>query len=293
MDMQDRSIEGVATSAAVDFLTVTTKRDPETANMIHSLMSLIPAKEMYDGHSRDWHFMGFHGQARDGCRYGLRGEEGIVMLSGPRAGQWWNKIAPKRQHCTRIDIAVTCKPEWPQTDWAEVAYNEAKDRGIISLSHISNSLGGKTTYFGSRTSRYFGRLYDKAAEQGETPGTLWRYEVEVKKPASEVLVEGLLRSPTPAAWISSFVYNWFEARGHKAFFSPANIDSAIEISANVSTSEKKLEWLASGVRPTVQKLIIAGHEVEVLEALGLSKHLSNRQLFASEVKKWQSEISSE
>jgi DNA relaxase NicK len=213
--------------------------------------------------------MGYHGKSISGIRYGLRRDEAICILSGAVAGEVWRLIAPARSRCTRIDLAVTVELAKADQYVASRAYAQSLELGQATASHIVNSAGGATTYVGSRTSRFFGRLYDKGAELGEQPYTSWRYEVECKKPASEAIVSALLDQKAPGKWISSYVFDWFSTRGIQPIFHAANAHDAIEISASISSVDKTFQWLTTQVRPTIGRLIIGGYEDEVREALQL------------------------
>jgi hypothetical protein len=268
--------------ATVDYVTVTTHSAPASANLVLLLQDGLTSEFMAKNPSRPWQFCGYHGYSREGMRYGMRGDEAIVMLSGPTAAELWQKISPKRSKCTRIDLAVTVPLQDPDLTVAAEAYRQCCSDSRVGSSHVVNSRGGTTTYFGSRTSRFFGRLYDKGAEQGAEAGWLWRYEVEVKKPAAEPTVEALLSAESPGEWISAFVWEWFANRGHNPLYSPANVDSAIEVDGRVSSADRQLEWLRSGVRPTVQKLLVGGLQIEVIDALGLTKIVETQGLLGKE-----------
>jgi DNA relaxase NicK len=121
-------------------------------------------------------------------------------------------------------------------------------------------------------------VYDKGAEQSDQVGRIWRYEVEVKKPASEIAVARLLEEKNPAEFIGGFVHGWFVRHGIHPVFSPTSTESVIEVGTRVKSSDKTLEWLSTQVRPAVGRLIIEGREAELLEALGLPDYVKRFQL---------------
>lgn len=265
--LQENGVVGV--SAAVDYLTVVTRSEKAAAQMIDTLYKAKGKDFWVNSVNKPWKFKGFHGRAYEGVRYGLRGEEAILMLSGPTASELWAQVAPTRARCTRIDLAVTVELAGECEHLAQQAFDVDAPSGPVNRSLVLNSRGGSTMYVGSRQSMYMGRLYDKSAEQGEKPGKVWRYEVEIKKPASESLLIQLLETPEPAQYINSYVYTWFLTRGIKPLWTAKDWEGAIEIEAKVESPDKSLAWLTSQVRPTVARLIIAGKELEVREALGL------------------------
>jgi DNA relaxase NicK len=143
------------------------------------------------------------------------------------------------------------------------------DADAVKASTVTSSYGGSTCYLGSRQSQFYGRLYDKGAQEGMEPGWLWRYEVECKKPAAESVVNRLLETEAVSDWVSSYVAQFFDLRGVSPLWHASNIEHAIEIEAKVTSNEQSLQWLRTQVRPTVGRLCVAGLEAEVREALGL------------------------
>lgn len=271
--MQSTKVEKAKSyTSSVDFLTITTKNDQKTWDLYNVLYKHLSEAKKVPVEVRPWKFMGFSGQAGEGWRCGVRGPEGILMLSGAYCAEMWATFAPLRSRCTRIDLAVTATFEDARLSLGEEMYTTLQEEAKHNGAFISNTRGGKTVYVGSRQSRFFGRVYDKGAEQGALPGYVWRWELEVKKPASEPLVQGLLDSKEPQVWGASFLNGWFAERGLNVVELSASTKSEIEISANVSTTEKSLAWLSSQVRPTVGKLMVAGLEAEVYEALALPRY---------------------
>lgn len=267
--MSNSKLAPVSVSASIDYLTVTTKSGRESAKLLAEVAHQVGPRIAKGAKLRDWQFMGYHGKSIQGIRYGLRRDEAICILSGDVAAELWALVAPSRSRCTRIDLAVTVELAKANQYVASRAYAQSLEFGQVNASHIVNSSGGTTCYVGSRTSRFFGRLYDKGAEQGGEPHTIWRYEVECKKPASEAVVSALLDHNSPGKWIASYVYEWFFSRGIKPVYSATIAHDAIEISASVTSVDKTLLWLSTQVRPTIGRLIIGGFEDEVREALQL------------------------
>jgi len=256
-------------SGAVDYLTVTTKTDKASANMIHSLLSLKESEFWIHQPNKPWRFKGYAGKAYEGIRYGLRGEEAIVMLSGPTCQALWSEVAPLGSKCTRIDLAVTITLKDVDLDVARDAYGDWLKSSTGTGSMVVSSRGGQTCYIGSRQSTTMARIYDKGAEQHEEAGRVWRYEIEAKKPITNPLLARLLETDDVPGFIFSYVGHWLEGRGIKPRWFATNMERAIEIESHVTSVEKQLVWLRTQVRPTVGKLIIAGQEAEVYKALGL------------------------
>lgn len=275
-------VTGVA--ASVDYLTITTLEPSSSADLLDLVFRMVRPKLEQWPEGRKWHFKGFRGMAYEGLRYGVRDQEAIVMVSSRMAHELWRVLAPKRHRATRIDLAVTVTLADEDTNVARRAYAKVLSDGVKNGTLISNTRGGSTLYVGSRQSQYYGRLYDKSAEEEVTPGFIWRYEVEVKKPAAECVLCALVESPDEPAWIGSYVYDWFYQRGVEPIYSRNDTDSAIEFSVDVVTPQRKLNWLRTQVRPTVGSLIVGGYEIEVIDALGLTSQVNLKEVIVLEDK---------
>ncbi len=263
-------LKGMAGS--IDYLTITTKTDEQTKVLLTRLAELLPTEVVSRETMQPFRFKGFHGHALKHMKWGVRGSECIVMLSGGSASRMWGEIAPLRGRATRVDLAVTCVLSEPLLNLAKDAYEAELAPGGVKRTLYQSMSGGQTCYVGARSSQFFGRMYDKSAQQGLEEGRIWRYEVEIKKPAAEAVVSYLLETELPYQWVAWYVYHWFASRGVEPIFTATDAESAIEIKADVTTPERQLNWIRTQVRPTVQKLIIGGFDREVREALNLPEY---------------------
>lgn len=265
----------VKTTAAVDYATYTTRDAGASADLLRHLYDAVGQGFVHQHQPRPWHFKGYHGQQFPGVRYGIRGDEAIVVLSGSLAGEHWATLAPKRRQCSRFDIALTATMSEPYPTLATEIYTALQSDDRKNLRFVTSTRGGSTLYVGARTSQFFGRLYDKSAERGQEPGLVWRWEVECKKPKSEAVVQRLLEESDPGGFIAVYVSNWFAFRSVIAPEVDANRECAIEIEAHVTTPARKLHWLTTQVRPTVGRLINEGYTQEVLDALNLPRYMQD------------------
>lgn len=265
-------VEAGSLKASVDYVTCTTKTREASDVLVKRLYDAIGEDYLIGQRRTPWRFKGYHGQSLEGCRYGLRGDEAIVILSGNTAGRLWSEITPVATNVTRLDLAVTLALKSSDEAFAINQYHalRAGTNGLTN-SLVVNTRGGSTLYVGSRQSRFYGRLYDKGAEQGGQKGKVWRWEVEVKKPVSKLVVAQLLKEKDPAAYIVEYVSNWFLTRGVECVTISTNLVSVMEISSTVQSPEKTLLWLTTQVKPSVQRLLIDGRRKEVIEALGLKQ----------------------
>jgi len=254
---------------SVDYFTITTATEQKTADMLHHLFDHIGTEPMTQELAKRWSFKGYHGWNYQGIKYGIRKDEGIVTASGADAAWLLPMLAKYRSNCPRIDLAVTISLAAPDHDVAGRAYASAIDTGRVMVTSIINSLAGRTTYLGSRTSSRFARLYDKGAHIGGQTGIIWRYEVEYKKPVAEEVLATWLSSKDRANLIGGLVFSHFLDRGVEPLYLPEYAVNAIEIPTSEPTVGKTLAWLSKSVRPALGRLIVAGWGREAYEALGL------------------------
>lgn len=270
------TIEGV--HASVDYLTVTTKTGQASADMVKFLIDKLSQEHSFHSNLKRWRFMGFSGSQWNGVRWGIRGDEAIAMLHGEWADILFPALITRADNCTRIDLAVTCLLDTRKEKVASDAFAEHLALSSKKSSIIENSDGGSTLYLGSRHSRFFGRLYDKGSQLNFESALVWRYEVEVKKPASLVLAKRLVENTNRARGISAFVYGWFKENGVTPLFTATDGYNAIEIPRSEPDDDKSLAWLAKSVKPVVARLIASGRREEIYQSLGLPTPSEIRQL---------------
>lgn len=267
----------------IDWLTVTTKSDAIGRQWRAIFYDVSRPKESFI----PWSFYGYEGYSFDGLSWGQGPHGWIIRASGMANvdGLFVRIVGHKPSlNVTRLDLAVTVPVEEKLDDLVVRHYDKIVEEGIEGLNRqyvvIKNTRGGQTLYVGSRSSTQFGRLYDKGAQLGETPGLLYRYEVELKKPRASIAASQLLewaRSGDDVSYrvrMCRYVYDWFLNRGITPIFErPDNGDQIdFAISHRESSLDGKLWWLRAQVRPAVAKLVKRGLESEVREALELGNH---------------------
>lgn len=208
--------------------------------------------------------------------WGQDPERGFILIaSGGLANEIWEKALPPVHRVTRVDLAMDVQLS-ELVEMARHSYDLInKGDGKIQRNYTfwQNNKGGSTLYVGSRQSVMFGRLYDKGVESGtDEPNCLWRYEVEYKKPIADVVVEAVCQTEPDerAKRIIATLADWFRER---AVLVPNDLEVAdaytITQQARISTYDRKLAWLRTQVRPSVQELIEAGLGQQVITALML------------------------
>lgn len=278
-------IEGQA--ASVDWLTVTCK-DPDLQRRIHDEVIRLSTILKDQGNViKPWAFKGYKGFAARGLRWGVRDDSSIAMLSGEAASLNWPVMIAWATNITRLDVAVTLTLAEPLEHVASGAYGtltqglgEEAPRGSRKFSLVVNSSGGETLYVGSRASDQFGRLYDKGREASDDlaipTGKIWRYEVEFKadrasRIGAQMLASARREENTATDDIAETVYKWFLSRGiSPIWIADKGRAYSTETYAKITDAGVTLQWLATGVAPSVRRLMEIGLGTEVLEALGIT-----------------------
>jgi hypothetical protein len=266
---------GKVVAVGCDWVTVTstTKGGRETLwELGHRCLDRLKAK---DEQSSRWHGNGYSGFKARGCTLGVRGDSVILRLSSSEAAQQWREAASTGENLTRLDLAVDVEHDVPVTSLGLDVYRSAghvplRNGRPPSRSRFVDGKGGQTTYIGSRSSEQFGRLYDKGVERrSRGPGQWWRWEVEFKGSHASTLARHLTAVQGSTRVIHSVVSRWFMERSG---FAPPGVTTPVKyfVVAEPSTDEKRLHWLATGVRPTVSILIERLGRARVLTALGIS-----------------------
>lgn len=264
-----------AVEASIDWLTIT-YRDRAARQEAHKLITIKMQQAQRDGwEQREWSSMGFDGVSVGGYSWGERVDVDMVRISGGAANEAWKAFYDLGGNVTRLDAAVTvslytARREWASREYGRLSLSMDGDSKRRKYSIVQSTGGGETLYVGSRSSRWFGRLYDKGVEEGTSgPGYIWRYEVEAKEDAASALARDLRRHKSPEAFIATFVHGWFGERHVRGLFDPSLDPVSIAIIQKQSTVEQKLYWLTSQVAPSVAWLRERGELIRVLDALGL------------------------
>lgn len=261
----------------IDWVTCTTPSD-ETGVALYSVANKYWSA--YPDDVRDWNNQWYTGRSGAGVSWGFGKQGYLFMASGQAAPDVWKQAVITKARVTRLDLQVTARLPQPHPNLPKHAYTGIVAAGLQEQRQyglIQNTKGGVTLYAGSRNSAMYGRFYDKGVEsETASPGLLYRYEVELKKPKSGSLAEYLLTQLEdgiyPEKELIWYVYNWWIDRGVQPVFNPKKAP-AIELSSITVQNDldKKLTWLRGQVAPTIAKLTACGRLNEALDALGITK----------------------
>jgi len=207
---------------------------------------------------------------------------GLLQLSGDSARAYLAPALDCADSVSRLDLAVTVQTDRPNPDLGRELYDQARDWRVTHPKaakpwYITGDDTGWTTYIGKRSSDLYFRCYDKAAEtrdDGDESAmrqyvNSWRYELELKDEPAESTARRLVDSRDVPGTTSAIVHGWLTARGVTP---PWDIEQPVRPIGTLrrrSDRDRKLDWLLSQVRPTVQWLVENGDSAEVLQRLGL------------------------
>lgn len=225
---------------------------------------------------------GYEGWQAGRVRLGTRLDGALLQLSGDFAERYVGHVGPRATNVSRIDLAVTVRPDPPRPFLAYSSYEDAFDfrrvhptsaRPLVTM----NGDGGQTLYLGDRASNWFLRVYNKEAECLDAHDELgaqhyagcWRYELEVKGPDAFrqcQLYPAIVDRP---GYVQGYVHRWAENHGLVPAF-PYDGSQQLEPGfRRRSDRETRLRWLADSVRPAVQWLLESTDRAELTRLLGL------------------------
>lgn len=202
------------------------------------------------------------------------GEQGgYVMVGGHEAAAWCVPLLSIAHHCSRIDYSVTVG--YPQSSTGpipEVARilrrhnRESKKPLTVGLHSDLDRHHGIT--IGARSSACYGRIYDKHLEsKGTYPEGAWRFEVELKRYASEQEHEGILAYPSRCDTSHIVTRAYFARWDIPVPCAPPDATwTALQVRPQ-HDADRSLAWLSRQVRPTVQWLEALGRGHDVARAL--------------------------
>ncbi len=184
-------------------------------------------------------------------------------------------------HCTRLDLQVTMQLDNPSPKLSSDMYDELRlqkslggsPTGRRKFSHIRSDTGD-TLYIGTRkTGRKFFRFYDKSNDLGVEKGLLWRVEVQYGNDLADKALQtyvGIRKDRQ--ALIDLVSSEFYDASGFNVI-EGVKVDAEIisESEQENVTAQRKLDWLATCVRPTIAFLFEQDLEGEVMDALGIRR----------------------
>lgn len=261
--------------ASVDWVTATCSADDARREMRLRGEALLAQEETRGNKTERWGRCGYIGVHSGDMFLGDRPDTTMVCLAGPRADLEYDWLAGLGGNLTRIDIAATVRQRPFDPDYAWRHYLHVKEtvrthRFAAGLAIHAQAHGGATLYVGARASRWYARLYDKAAQSHLPQYTeCWRWEVEAKQEACAVVRRGLADPATRREWIASAVYAHFSERGINPDWDCHRVQLQDSPGCQRTDPESSLRWLRTTVRPIIDRWRRAGDLHRALVELGV------------------------
>jgi hypothetical protein len=272
------SIEGI--TCHLDYLTLTIPEGAEDGARV-AWATCCETAMCAGGRMADRHvarILGYLGVRSGQVFTGARRDSKIMQASGDLAARAFALEWPIAARCTRVDLAIDVSYS-EYIPWiAEVTADEAltaRETGKTSpetkITLYSGFGRGDTAYVGSRQSDKCLRVYDKWKESDDSQyRNTWRWELELKGRAARGAYRGLRESRAVAGAISGTIENFLGAKGIDCGPRVGTFGGVLGVEPRGKTSDnRRLEWLAHGVAPTVERLICVFGRNAVELALGL------------------------
>lgn len=258
----------------VDWLTATT----QSQSMGMLWLEKFNDSRQEENQVRSAGVKGFKGMKSGEMSWMYRGYDQRYMLiaRSATANRMWPAMVGPKSQVSRVDWAVdvTLDPRQPGLP-GEMYRVLGKVANRWKTAVILNSDLGQTLYTGSRSSDMYGRLYDKGVQMGKLqPGEYYRYEVEIKGQRAREAVGRMQEFETDTdrlpSWISSNVKEFFSRRFVPvAFEADPDLEDWRSVYVRQTDARKRLTWLRTQVKPSVEWLFEIGLGADVLYNLGI------------------------
>ena len=260
-------------SAGLDFLRVTSD-EIENIELMFNTSRLAMQHDVARGlETKVRGMLGFSGRATRHCFFGRRQQWGMLQVSGGMAREMTNALLHTPGKATRIDLQLTLFVGDRVEEFVRQASNSSQAGKPSNGRHWTTTLiekdgSAQTCYIGSRTSEWYGRIYDKFAEskEEEYKGCI-RYEVEVKGDAARQLWDYLREEIGSNSAMVNIVLDWFQKHNIIILVDRLCSSDFIELKPPPSDNERLMGWLQKQVAPAVGKLLKEGFSLPVLSTL--------------------------
>lgn len=263
--------------ARTDWITATAPSGQRAHALAEFADAMVSMEATKGDKLESWGFQSYRGWQAGDWRYGW-GRHGCCVVVSHEAS-WLNasNLAELADHWSRIDYCVTVldtshsiEPDhdyWQAWPW--------RDRPLRQLAEIRRNQGmngGNSVTIGSRASAYYFRCYDKFSEsRGAYPRGTWRWELELKREASENHHASWRSSPKDARYVMDLIASDLKRYQLSVPWLP---NSAVDREKRVHRerdADRILRWLSAQVAPAVHFAIEARGVDAVLDSLQIMK----------------------
>lgn len=177
--------------AGIDWITATAPRGEVGQELAWFAEEQMDVEARRGDKIESWGFQGYQGFSAGDWRWGWGKEGAIVVVTHQGAHVASRTLANKSTHWSRVDYAVTLTDIDPLYDpaddyWCDWCDDHTGRRAKVKPTYTRTFGGGSTFSLGRRVSERYLRVYDKHQESpNEYPKPSWRWELELKRDASE------------------------------------------------------------------------------------------------------------
>lgn len=262
--------------SGVDWITGTGPASGAVDVLVQKTSRWLKDEEAAGEELRSWGFSEYRGFACGSVQVGQRHDGYIFRLGSHMAQRHWQDVFKATRRATRIDLQYTLRFNCDASQIITRSFRQAKRAKrkhphgpSHSMLHASDQ--SSTLYLGSRASEKFGRIYDKGREsKNEAFKNCVRFEGEFKGNTANNLAHYLFGLEDCEAAIISEVRAFVQDRGIAPWLTVAHLPCS-HAPRLPTDAERRLRWLQTGVRPTVQWLLARVGRDAVLRALGLDQ----------------------
>lgn len=211
-----------------------------------------------------------------GAALGVRDGERYYRASGQCAAEVFRTCAGSARHFSRLDGRLDCCYAQAQERRGRAAYEgfQRLPRAAgqpRSAKLVQDTDRGETLYIGSRQSDVFLRFYDAGiAHETHRAGCRWRYEVELKGSRATDAAALLYKATSQELATAALVRTAFTDRRVTCPVLLEDLRCKVR-SRETTDLDRRLDWLAGQVAPSVARLVADGYIEAALEALGLGQ----------------------
>jgi len=261
--------------ARLDWISCSARRNSKGVDLMNYADAMVRQHERSGDKISRYKAHGYEGWRCGNWAWGWGRPGAVVVVSQADAHYAASRLALLSDHWSRCDYCVTVRDFDGTIDpaedyWKSWQIRAAQLPGLAKPSRIQTIGGGSTFTVGDRASAYFARVYNKSVEsEGEYPTGCWRWELELKRHASEGQQRRWIESKLPAGYPLNLISTEFQRHGLSVPWqqeTPIKRDPQVRPKPDV---ERTLAWLSRSVRPSVEFAVEKAGVEEVLKALNL------------------------
>jgi hypothetical protein len=259
----------------LDWITCTARRDGSAVELMNYADRHIRQSANSGNRVESYKNHGYEGWRSGNWAWGWGKHGALVVVSQADAQASAGHLALLADHWSRCDYCVTVRDVEAKIDPTEDYYESwrhfsTNTKGIRGPTRIQTLGGGATITVGERSGAYYSRVYNKTLEsEGEYPDGCWRWELELKRHASEGQQRRWLDAKPPDTYAMNLIAGELDRYNLTVpWDKTATIRRDPEMRPRPDV-ERTLRWLEKQVRPSVERCVEAAGVESVLAALNL------------------------